>query len=632
MYQDYDRAVSKVMEYLVRNNYTPSIAYTHKRCFRLFKAYLTEKQVGYSRELAIHWLENVALNLCFSTLKNYRLALSRMNDVLERRKIFNTKKTYEAVQNYQHLNGWSKELLNGFLDEISVKYGTRYIQEIRISVSRFLIYVSTHGADTPSGITHKLIYDYHRDDIHKNQKGKDQYNRAVRSFLRYLAERKLVKNSIPVALDKFVLKRLIFLEELPVDESDFFHGDNPADCITAEEFHSMSVQLSNDCLEKHRYSSTIRKNFREAWDELFVFLEANRLDYFKEIALCWATYMQRYTTQWWAFRRAIRIFEQFRNSGNINPAIVYSYGKDRAEYLPEWCQKEYKDFIVGRQRDGFASSTVQMYRSSCLRFLEYLSKVGITVWASISPEVIKNFHISDPHSTPEARNAYAAKVRVFLEYLAVKGLVPSSLHLALSNEYAPSVNIIKTFNENDLTAIYDFRDHAQSGIQLRSAAVIMLGLRMGIRASDITKLKLSDISWDKATIPVQQKKNDKFIKLPMPTEVGNSLYKYIMHGRPSTDSDYIFINHKVPYGKLNRRACTRALKKALPNNPHGFHITRKTFASRMLVNNIKPATIAEALGHSNNSTVMTYLATDGRAMRKCAISLKGIDVKGGILS
>ena len=36
MYQDYDRAVSEVMEYLFRNNYSSSIVYMHKRCFRLF--------------------------------------------------------------------------------------------------------------------------------------------------------------------------------------------------------------------------------------------------------------------------------------------------------------------------------------------------------------------------------------------------------------------------------------------------------------------------------------------------------------------------------------------------------------------------------------------------------------------
>ncbi|HBM16602.1 MAG TPA: hypothetical protein DD381_09720 [Lentisphaeria bacterium] len=631
MYQNYNQAVTEVMAYLTRNNYTSSIVYTHKRCFRLFKMYLVEKDAEYSHELAMSWLEDAAPNLCLGTLKNYLMALSRINDVLENRKIINTKKAYEAVQYCKYLGQRNKELLNVFLDELSVKYKAEYIQRLRASVSRFLVYASNHGANEVSEITHKLIFNYYRDDKHKNQKAKNRHNREIRIFLRCLARMKLVRTSIPLALDKIVLSRLIFIEEVPANDKDLYYRHGKAACIVPEEFYFLSIQLSNDCLKKHRYSLTIRKNYREIWDELFVFLEANGLAYSQELALYWAIHMRCYTIQWRTFRRAIKIFEQYRNSGDINPAITYSYSRDRADYLPEWCQKEYKDFMAERQREGFALSTFHMYRNSCLRFLEYLIQADITAWEDISPEVIKQFHLSDPHSTSEAKNAYASKIRTFLEYLGDKCFVPSSLHLALSNECAPKVNIIKTLNRDDLKVIYDSLDHEQSSIQLRNAAMIILGVRMGIRASDITKLRLSDIYWDKAVISVEQQKTDKFIKLPMPTEVGNCLFRYIIRGRPSTTSEYIFIRHKVPYGKLCCGVCARALKQVLPNNPHGFHITRKTFASRMLTNSTKAETIAETLGHNNKSTVMVYLSTDGNSMRQCAISLEGIEVKGGML-
>lgn len=319
-------------------------------------------------------------------------------------------------------------------------------------------------------------------------------------------------------------------------------------------------------------------------------------------------------------------------NGDINPSIIYRCRNDRAQELPEWCRGEYDNFIEEQKRKGFAASTISMNRVSVLRFLGYLSSIGITDWAQVSSEIIKDFHLSDPHSTPEGRNAYAAKIRQFLEYLAEHESVPSYLPLALSRECAPRTNIIKTLGGEDIATIYDFATRAQSDYQLRQYAIVMLGLRMGIRASDITKLKLTDISWSEATISVRQSKTDKFIKLPMPTEVGNSLYRYIMHGRPGTSLDYVFINHRVPYGKLSCGSCTRALKQTLSKDPHGFHITRKTFASRMLCSNVKPAIIAESLGHSDNSTVMTYLATDGDSMRKCAITLEGIEVTAGILS
>jgi integrase len=628
MYQDYDRAASKVIDYLTKRNCAFSIIYMNKRCFRLFKEYMIEKNIAYSQELIIYWLEDCIRHLCSTTFRCYRLALFRLNDVLENRQIATTK----SPLNYQYLNKKGKELWGNFLVEISRKYSIGYIQEIRNSVFRFLIYALTHKVVLPDGITHKLIFDYYQDDIHRSQKLKNHSNGDVRIFLRYLAEKKLIRASVVALLDPLTMSRFFFIDDLPAVEKSLFPDDKQADSMAPEDFLAMAMRLDKRNLDKHRYSPTMRDVFRKTWKELFVFLEANELEYSQKLALCWATYLQHYTVQWRSFRRGIRLFEQYRNNGDINPYVIYRCRNNRAQELPEWCRGEYDNFIEEQQRKGFATSTISMNRVSVLRFLGYLSRASITDWVQLTPEIIKDFHLSDPHSTPEGKNAYAAKIRQFLEYLADYGIVPSYLQLALSRECAPRTNIIKTLESEDIAAIYDFTEQAQSGYQLRQCAIVMLGLRMGIRACDITKLKLSDISWSEATISVQQNKTDKFIKLPMPTEVGNCLYRYIMHGRPATPLEYIFINHKVPYGKLNSGACTWALRQALTKDPHGFHITRKTFASRMLCGSIKPAIIAESLGHSDNSTVMTYLATDGDSMRKCAITLEGIEVTEGVLS
>lgn len=86
----------------------------------------------------------------------------------------------------------------------------------------------------------------------------------------------------------------------------------------------------------------------------------------------------------------------------------------------------------------------------------------------------------------------------------------------------------------------------------------------------------------------------------MPVQVGNSLYKYIMNGRPCVASDYVFISHRVPYSRLNKSCCHRALYKALGKEKNGFHITRKTFASLLPKSRTNLDTIADSLGHSLN--------------------------------
>lgn len=310
MYQNYEKAVSEVMTYLASNTYTSSIVYTHIRCYRLLKEYLQSKEMSYSRELALQWLDAVTPGLCHSTFRNYRLALSRVNDILNHHEIRNTKSAYEAVQNYQHLNQWSKELLDEFLAVLSKSHGSASIHEHRISASRFLAYLARCGVKSTTGINHSIIMGYYRDDIHKTQKIKDHYNSLTRHFLMYLADKGMVMSSIPLTLDKFIIQRLVLIHELPPSDRDAFCVAEPPDCMKASEFHLKAFILGSTYLKRHRYSATMKKEFRKTWNELFVFLEANGLDYCQETALCWAKYMQYHTVQWKTFRRAVKIFEQ----------------------------------------------------------------------------------------------------------------------------------------------------------------------------------------------------------------------------------------------------------------------------------------------------------------------------------
>jgi integrase len=323
------------------------------------------------------------------------------------------------------------------------------------------------------------------------------------------------------------------------------------------------------------------------------------------------------------------LFEQFRKNGRINPGEIYRYMPDRVSFLPEWCRSDYEDYIKLKEKASVAESTLDMCRSSCLRLMEYLCSVGLNSWGQVAPETLKEFHRQDFHSTPEGKNAYSSRIRHFLEYLGEIGMLSPTAFLAIPSESSHRVSIVKTLRDADIEEIYSYKDSVGSAVGIRDAAMILLGLRMGLRASDITKIRFGDISWELKTISVQQKKTNVFIKLPMPIAVGNAVYRYITQGRPESDSEFVFINHKVPYDRLHRSVCRGAILRVLQGKLSKFHATRKTFASRMLINNVEVGRIAETLGHVDNSSVMTYLSTDSDKMRLCALPLAVIPVKGG---
>ena len=137
---------------------------------------------------------------------------------------------------------------------------------------------------------------------------------------------------------------------------------------------------------------------------------------------------------------------------------------------------------------------------------------------------------------------------------------------------------------------------------------------MGLRASDIANLKLTDISWKESSISFIQQKTGVHLKLPLPVDVGNSLYRYICEGRPQSNSHHVFVHHRAPYCRFGSVTFGRLLKAAVTDQCeseaiHGFHVARKTFASKLLATGNPVTTIAAALGHVGVDTVDEYLAT-----------------------
>ena len=634
MYQNYDSAVSEIKKYLTENHFSNSVIYSHLHCYRSFKQYLEEKQLLYTHEEAVKWLNLIRPIWKHSKFKMFRLSLFQLNDIIINDSINTDSYVYENSSNYDRLPAWCRLLLDSYLNHISNSYSKGYIRQLRITCSEFLIYFSLIDAKDVRDINHKNIIQYFNQSKHRNVKAKNLYNCGIRHFLKYLSDKAFISKSLSYTLDRFVICRVIIIDELPnAEKMNYINCLNETSLrIPPDEYYSIAKELGGIYLDRHNYSKTMKNLFHKAWKELYIFLEANELNYSHEIAIYWCTSLKNYTVQWKSYRRAIKLFEQYRECGDIKPNIVYSYKEDSINTLPDWSRRLLSDFILKKQKEENSVSTVTMYRSSCLRFFKFIDKKGIQSCAMISPKIIKEFHISDPHSTAEARNAYSVRIRQFLGYLADLEYVTATLQMTLATECAQKSVIVEILTDEEITSVYKFKANAKNSMELRQTAIVLIGLRMGLRASDVAGMKLANISWKEQTISVQQQKTNKFLKLPMPVDVGNSLYRYIMDGRPCGTSDYVFITHRVPYGKLDTSCCKRALAKALDKEKTGFHITRRTFASRMLKSKTNTEIIANSLGHSDNSTVLKYLSTDADTMRQCAISLKGIEVKGGMLS
>lgn len=632
----YDEAVHIGINVLRKLEYSASCLSSFRVASREFNEYLDG--LPYSPQLAQQWVNETKEHWKRHKLKGSRKAMNVLADIMEHGCVTTSLQTkIERTPPYTQLPNWSKTLLGDYLATLNGAYGTPYVNQIRNACSRFFFFLDLTGVTQPFEITHGVVKSFFLKEVHGSSKAKDRSDNEIGHCLLYLADQGLIPKTVGLVLNKFVIPDLIIVAHLPALEwnrfSRFFSA-SAEDLFRSNTDYDAAVRQLANIHESHNYSPYIRKSDSQATRDFRVIMDANSFAYSNDLALEWLLFQRAKwaRVKYLTFRRVLLSIDEILRTGSLSTRLFST--REPKFSLSRWGDGLMSQYLGEREREGCADSTLDMIRNSCSRFIVFLDHHGVVNEKAITPEVIKSFQAQDHHSTVAGKNAYAIKIRGFLTFLARKGLVPKTLELALSTDMAPHTSIVTTLSDDQIDAIYNFRQNVDRPIGLRNAAIIMLGLRMGLRASDITNLKLADISWEEGSISFIQQKTGVHLKLPLPVDVGNSLYRYIREGRPQSNSPHVFIHHRAPYCRFQRGHFGRILEAAVVaqrkcETIHGFHVTRKTYASKLLTGGTPVPIIAAALGHVGVDTVGEYLATDEDHMRLRAIGLQGIEYSGG---
>jgi integrase/recombinase XerD len=210
-------------------------------------------------------------------------------------------------------------------------------------------------------------------------------------------------------------------------------------------------------------------------------------------------------------------------------------------------------------------------------------------------------------------------LRSFLRFLHVRGLcgplaaavpaVAGHRHARLP-KHIPWEEACRLLESSDL----------QSRAGLRDRAVLLLLVRLALRAGEVATLELDDIHWVRGAIFVRGK-GPRHGWLPLPEDVGAALARYLEVERPATTSRRLFVKSIAPHGgfcsstvgAVVKRACQRA---GLPRrSPHQL---RHTAATRMLRRGASLHAVAEALRHRSVDTTAIYAKVDYEALRTIA--------------
>jgi len=274
----------------------------------------------------------------------------------------------------------------------------------------------------------------------------------------------------------------------------------------------------------------------------------------------------------------------------------------------------YERFL--REERGLASSTTAAYVLRARRFVADHTDEGdlrVVTAATVSGAVL---HEAEALSVASAR-VFAVALRWVLRYGYLSGLIDTDLSAAaLPVTGRPRSSLPRGASQAQAAALLHSCDRRTTAGR-RDYAVILILLRLGLRAGEVAGLRLEDLDWRAGQITVHGK-GHRVDQLPLPVDVGHAIAGYLRRGRPTTAERGVFLTARAPRTVLSRRGVSWIVRRACVRAgaaPVGAHALRHSLACQLLRAGAPLREIGQLLRQHADITVSVYARVDVDRLR-----------------
>lgn len=220
---------------------------------------------------------------------------------------------------------------------------------------------------------------------------------------------------------------------------------------------------------------------------------------------------------------------------------------------------------------------------------------------------------------------FVAAVRSFLKFCCREGLIDADLSAAAPTTTGRRSPLLpQGIEQREAQALLSSCDRRQA-IGRRDHAVLLMLLRLGLRAGEVSRVRLEDIDWRVGQIMVRGK-GGRQDSLPLPAEVGESVAGYLQRGRPNTASREVFVTVIAPLAGLSRGSVSLIVRRACARSgvaPIGSHRLRHALACDMVAAGTPLPEIGQVLRHRHLSSTAIYAKVDVVQLRTLALPWPG---------
>jgi integrase/recombinase XerD len=268
---------------------------------------------------------------------------------------------------------------------------------------------------------------------------------------------------------------------------------------------------------------------------------------------------------------------------------------------------------------ALASGTIHGYLSHARRFLGGLPD-GCQLSGLTAKDVIESVRRESAALSVSGAQNFISGLRSFLRFCFVEGLVVADLsEAALLMTGRRRSPLPQGITKSDAAALLAGCDRRRK-LGRRDYAILVIALRLGLRAGEVARLRLDDIEWRSGEVVVRGK-GGRHDRLPLPGEVGAAIAAYLKRGRPASEHREVFLRDRAPFRPIAaatvrstvRRACRRAGVAEV-----GSHRLRHTLACEMVAAEVPLVQISQVLRHHSLQTTAIYARVDVEQLRTLA--------------
>jgi integrase/recombinase XerD len=284
---------------------------------------------------------------------------------------------------------------------------------------------------------------------------------------------------------------------------------------------------------------------------------------------------------------------------------------------PSAVVEEYRDWLVTER--SLAPGTVKNYVGAARLFVsEYQGRdLQSLTLAEVTGFMVRHC----PRLAVGTATNLASGLRSFLGYLHMIGLTDHQLAQAVPAPPRPHGGLPRWLASPQVEAL--LASHDTSAMGRRDHAILVMLVRLGLRAAEVAGLSLDDIDWHAGEITVRGK-GSCIEALPLPVDVGEALVAYLKHGRAKTSCRALFLRASAPVGLSAsevagvRRAATRAGLSSI-----GPHRLRHSAATAMLRAGASLDEVGQVLRQRDAAVTAHYAKVDFVALRQLATPWPG---------